>query len=283
MPGSAFLIGFVFSSRQSGEKGRRDEYGKNFAAFFRSGSCFVCNRLHSFGGSPRLCTHSSTADRFFISLFLANTLSSVVAEYTFTNFIQQGLTDKISEQIASSGSADGFLQTLAAVLESIPSYLLNALEFAGLPADLTLPSALNSVEQLAADIVEQTIGPTCIALFSTIFFLLFFSLFMFLTRTVSRCFTGLRHVPIVGPLNSVLGGCVGAIEGVLYLYLIVAVVCLILALSGDSIPYLNRQTLENTWFLRLFLEKNALGSLPVPDFSGYAAVGQAFLQSMASR
>ena len=58
---------------------------------------------------------------FFISLFLANTLSSVVAEYTFTNFIQQGLTDKISEQIASSGSADGFLQTLAAVLESIPS------------------------------------------------------------------------------------------------------------------------------------------------------------------
>ena len=220
---------------------------------------------------------------FFISLFLANTLSSVVAEYTFTNFIQQGLKDKISEQIASSGSADGFLQTLAAVLESIPSYLLNALEFAGLPADLTLPSALNSVEQLAADIVEQTIGPTCVALFSTIFFLLFFSLFMFLTRTVARCFTGLRHVPIVGPLNSVLGGCVGAIEGVLYLYLIVAVVSLILALSGDSIPYLNRQTLENTWFLRLFLEKNALGSLPVPDFSGYAAVGQAFLQSMASR
>ncbi len=99
---------------------------------------------------------------------------------------------------------------------------------------------------------------------------------MFLTRTVARCFTGLRHVPIVGPLNSVLGGCVGAIEGVLYLYLIVAVVSLILALSGDSIPYLNRQTLENTWFLRLFLEKNALGSLPVPDFSGYAAVGQAF-------
>ncbi len=88
---------------------------------------------------------------FFFPCFLANTLSSVVAEYTFTNFIQQGLTDKISEQIASSGSADGVLQTLAAVLESIPSYLLNALEFAGLPADLTLlPSALNSVEQLAA-------------------------------------------------------------------------------------------------------------------------------------
>ena len=53
---------------------------------------------------------------FFISLFLANTLSGVAAEYTFSHFIQQGLTDKISEQIVSSGSADGFLQTLAAVL-----------------------------------------------------------------------------------------------------------------------------------------------------------------------
>lgn len=46
---------------------------------------------------------------FFISLFLANTLSGVAAEYTFSHFIQQGLTDKISEQIVSSGSADGFL------------------------------------------------------------------------------------------------------------------------------------------------------------------------------
>ena len=114
---------------------------------------------------------------FFISLFLANTLSGVAAEYTFSHFIQQGLTDKISEQIVSSGSADGFLQTLAAVLESIPSYLRNALEFAGLPADLTLPSIADSTEQLAASIVEQTIGPTCIALFSTIFFLLFFCTF----------------------------------------------------------------------------------------------------------
>lgn len=186
----------------------------------------------------------------------------------------------ISEQIVSSGSADGFLQTLAAVLESIPSYLRNALEFAGLPADLTLPSIADSTEQLAASIVEQTIGPTCIALFSTIFFLLFFSLFMFLTRIVARCFTGLRHIPIVGPLNSVLGGCVGAVEGVLYLYLMVAIASLVLALTGDSIPYLNRQTLESTWILRLFLEKSALGALPAPDFSGYIAIGQAFLQSI---
>ena len=217
---------------------------------------------------------------FFISLFLANTLSGVAAEYTFSHFIQQGLTDKISEQIVSSGSADGFLQTLAAVLESIPSYLRNALEFAGLPADLTLPSIADSTEQLAASIVEQTIGPTCIALFSTIFFLLFFSLFMFLIRIVARCFTGLRHIPIVGPLNSVLGGCVGAVEGVLYLYLMVTIASLVLALTGDSIPYLNRQTLESTWILRLFLEKSALGALPAPDFSGYIAIGQAFLQSI---
>ncbi|MDD3192700.1 MAG: CvpA family protein [Oscillospiraceae bacterium] len=217
---------------------------------------------------------------FFVSLFLANALSGVAATYVFEQFIRQGLTDKISEQILSSGSAAGFLQSLSAVLESIPSYLLNALEFAGLPADLTLPSLTGSVEQLAVGIVDQTVGPTCIALFSTVFFLLFFSLLMFLTRMVARGFTGLRHIPIVGPINSVLGGCVGAVEGVLYLYLIVTIASLVLALTGDRIPYLNRETLENTWLLRLFLEKNALGSLPVPDFSGYAAIGQEFLQSI---
>ena len=88
------------------------------------------------------------------------------------------------------------------------------------------------------------------------------------------------YIPIVGPLNSVLGGCVGAVEGVLYLYLMVAIASLVLALTGDSIPYLNRQTLESTWILRLFLEKSALGALPAPDFSGYIAIGQAFLQSI---
>ncbi len=217
---------------------------------------------------------------FFVSMLLANALSGPAAEYTFTHFVKEGLTEKISEQILSAGSAGSFLQTLEAVLESIPAYLLRALEFAGLPADFTLPSVAGSAQQLAAGLVEQTIGPTCIALFSTIFFLLFFSLFLFVTRAVSRCFTGIRRIPIVGSFNSILGGCVGAVEGVLYLYLIVAIASLVLALTGDSIPYLNRQTLENTWILRLFLEKNALGSLPVPDFSGVISMGQAFLQSL---
>ena len=220
---------------------------------------------------------------FFISLFLANALSGAAAEYTFAHFVKQGLTDRISDQILSSGSAGAFLQTLAAALESIPAYLRNALEFAGLPANLPLPEIYGNVEQLAGDIVEQTIGPTCIALFSTVFFLLFFSAFMFVTRMISRCFSGLRRIPVVGPLNSLLGGCIGAVEGVLYLYLIVAVASLVLALIGDSIPYLNRQTLENTWLLRLFLEKNALGSLPTPDFSGAIAIGQAFLRSVTGR
>ncbi len=217
---------------------------------------------------------------FFVSMLLANTLSGPAAEYTFVHFVKEGLTEKISEQILSTGSAGSFLQTLRTALESIPAYLLRALEFAGLPADFTLPSVAGSAQQLAASLVEQTIGPTCIALFSTIFFLLFFSFFLFLTRTVSRCFTGIRRIPIVGPLNSILGGCAGAVEGVLYLYLVVAIASLVLALTGDSIPYLNRETLENTWILRLFLEKNALGSLPVPDFSGAVAMGQTFLQSL---
>ncbi len=50
---------------------------------------------------------------------------------------------------------------------------------------------------------------------------------MFLTRTVARCFTGLRHVPIVGPQFSFGEAVSGAIEGVLYLYLIVAVVSIL--------------------------------------------------------
>ncbi len=216
---------------------------------------------------------------FFISLFLANALSGAAASYTFEHFIKEGLTDKISEQILSVGSAGDFLQALEAALESIPAYLLRVLEFAGLSAEIALPSVAGSAEQLAGNLVEQTIGPTCIALFSTIFFLLFFSLFRFLTRAISRCFTGIRRIPIVGPLNSILGGFVGAVEGILYLYLIVAIASVILALTGDSIPYFNRQTLENTWILRIFLEKNALGSLPVPDFSGLISTGQAFLQS----
>lgn len=94
------------------------------------------------------------------------------------------------------------------------------------------------------------------AFFHHLFFVVFFTFHVF---NPYRCpvFYRTSAIPIVGPLNSVLGGCVGAVEGVLYLYLMVAIASLVLALTGDSIPYLNRQTLESTWILRLFLEKSA--------------------------
>ena len=201
---------------------------------------------------------------FFVSMFLANLIAGPAAEYAFGRFIRQPLLEKVTEQLSQTGSADAFLQSLAAVLESIPAYLKNAMEFAGLPADWTIPSASGGIEQVAGQIVDETIAPTCIALITTIFFLLLFSLFMFLTRMAARCFTGLRNVPIVGTLNTFLGGCVGAVEGVLYLYLAVTTVSLVLALTGDSIPFLNRQTLESTWLIRLLLEQSALGALSAP-------------------
>lgn len=90
---------------------------------------------------------------------------------------------------------------------------------------------------------------------------------MFLTRIVARCFTGLRHIPIVGPLNSVLGGCVGAVEGVLYLYLMVAIASLVLALTAIA-PYLTGGHWKHL-VLRLFYKKCLRGAADAGFFGIY--------------
>lgn len=213
---------------------------------------------------------------FFASILLANALSGPAAEYIFQNFMRERLVENVTQKIASAGSVNTFLQSLAALLESIPAFLVNTMEFAGFDSSAALSALTGSVEQLSVNVVDTAIKPTCVALFSAICFLVLFSLFMFLTRMVARCFTSIRHIPLVGTVNSLLGGIVGGVEGIFTLYLIVMVLSVLMAISGDSIPILNRETIESTWLLRFMMEKNALGKLTVPDFFHLSAMIQTF-------
>ena len=209
---------------------------------------------------------------FFVSLIAANFISKVAAEYTFNYLIREKLVSKVFEQIAAAGDATGFLSSMELALAEVPQVLLNAMKFAGI-ADFTIPDPSESMGELARQLVDQTVGPTCVSLLTTIFFLLSFSLFMFLTRNLSKAFVGLRRVPLVGPVNSFLGGCVGAVEGVAYLYVIVSVLTLFLALMGDNFPYLTRDMLEQTHLISLLLGHSSLGEVGQSLMAGAESMG----------
>lgn len=210
---------------------------------------------------------------FFVSLICANFFSKVAAEYTFEYFVREKLVAKVFEQVSSMGDTAGFLASMEQALQDVPQVLLNAMKYAGI-ADFSVPDPSESIGELARQLVDQTVGPTCMALLTTIFFLILFSLFMFFTRNLAKVFMGLRHVPLVGPVNSFLGGCVGAVEGVAYLYVIVTVVTLVLALVGDEFPYLTREMLEQTYLIRLLMGQSALGGVSDSLTEGFSLMSR---------
>ncbi len=201
---------------------------------------------------------------FVIALILARAISNFAGEYIFSNFVQQKLTEEISGQILSTGSVEQFARAVRQAFDQIPQFLRDTLQLAGLDEGSFVFSA-GGIEDLAGKIVEETMGPLCIAFISTLLFLVLFWLFSFVIRLLSRSFGHLRQIPLIGPLNAFLGGLVGVAEAFIYLKLIVSLISLILTFTGDRIPFFNRQIIEDTWILRLFFERDSLGTILSPQ------------------
>lgn len=215
---------------------------------------------------------------FVLSLVFANVLSKYVSEFVFKEYVRNSLVQNITEQIASHPTVESFLAGLEAFFDSIPALLLNALEYAGVNFTQSIDSVPANIEQVATTVVDSAVAPTLIALFATGFFFLFFALFRFLFKILARSLTAtIRHIPLVGTANTILGGCVGLVEGVLYLYLVVMIMSFVMALTGDSLPVINTKTLEETWILSIFLKNNPLGSLILFQFQSLREGTEAFL------
>lgn len=191
--------------------------------------------------------------------------SRALAETTYQLFIREKLVQSVSDALQNSAASADITATIGAVLEAVPKMLQGFVTsfFGGVDGlakefGSTLSGAAESV---SATIADQMLYPIIYTLLQALFFLLLFFAIMVIVRSLSKVFRGVRHIPLIGSINSLLGGILGLVQAAVIVLIIVMALNLLIGVTGDGIPYLNNEAIGETYLFRYVYDWNPIGGV----------------------
>lgn len=106
--------------------------------------------------------------------------------------------------------------------------------------------------QKTSEMIEaQIIAPAVTLVIKGIIWIICTSVLMIISKSIANAFKGLNKVPLIGPVNVLLGAALGLIEGLVVIYIISQIVKLICYVTSNSLMFLNSDTVAQT---RIFKE-----------------------------
>lgn len=185
---------------------------------------------------------------FFIASVLAGTLGPMLARLLYDEVIRDALVVVVGREL------DGMLADGASLSSSladlIPRGLRGIVQDGGEEVINTFFGG--DTAALAKSIVDGALSSPVLSILEGVCFFGVLSLAMLLVRYVSRLFTGLYKVPVLGTLNTLMGGIVGVLEGILVLYLLAILLQIVMTVTGNQLGWLNRELFDSTFIYRVF-------------------------------
>lgn len=174
----------------------------------------------------------------------------------------------IASEIKSNGAGESASSIEIGVEESVTESMLKAL-IGDVVSPSTLREVLESVsgaenslrhtvdiflsddpEATASAVENELIAPVIKLLLKGIIWVVAMMILTLLARTVSGAFQALNRIPIIGPVNSVLGAALGLAEGILTVYVVSQLVRLVCYLTSNTLMFLNVTTVDQTYLFK---------------------------------
>lgn len=112
------------------------------------------------------------------------------------------------------------------------------------------------VDSISLATGDMTRKPT-VALLTVLAFVLIYLVARLLIRLIVHLTKKVNGVPVIGAVNSLLGGALGALEGLLVCYIIALGVTLLISFSNNELSWINSGIVEKTrlldWFIHIKL------------------------------
>lgn len=221
---------------------------------------------------------------YMTAIFTASSVSKPLATATYTVFIKPPITRSIAQKI-SELEIDVLPQALLELTESLPQELLAAV---GLDKEQLVEVLLSLVggggQDAAQAITDSVVQPLVVALLKMVLFLVIFTLAMFFVRRLVWMFSGVNRLPIIGPLNRMLGGVVGIVQAAIMLYVTAVLLTLLVSLTGsgitvkiagESVTLASAAVFQKTMLFRAFINTNPLDILLMKDAVNFSAMSEA--------
>ena len=195
---------------------------------------------------------------YVLSLVGSWMAAKLASQWIFDSVLRPLVMDKVSDVLDDYFTLDQLEGELEKVLKEFPSILTNSINF-------ELEELLDQLHKntgLGTDLVsgftDAIVAPAVIGIVQVVIFLILFSILICVVRALSRLFQEMRHLPVLGLANSLLGGAVGLIEVVLLVFAFTTALHLLFVITDDSITWLCSDIVRASNILSKLYEYNPL-------------------------
>lgn len=103
-------------------------------------------------------------------------------------------------------------------------------------------------------VMQSFIRPNCIIVIRTVSFALIYAIVFAILKVIASASKLIEKIPVIGDLNSLLGGAAGVIEGLVIVFLLCLAVRLAVTLTDGSAIMFNQETIDNTFIFKRIYE-----------------------------
>ena len=174
------------------------------------------------------------------SAVLSHFLASRIAEAVYNGFFRETVLSNLENAITQKGeqfAAQNSIDALPDQLKGITGFFTGI--FGVKPEDLQgrlVPSS--DVTGEIARAIEEPLAQLCTCVLTVLFTIIFFIVLMIVFKLLIRLALGFFEIPVIRQVNKILGGVLGAVEGVIFVVFLVNIFYIIMS-------YANPLLLEN--------------------------------------
>lgn len=191
-----------------------------------------------------------------LSCIVAYIASRALATTIYNVYIHDRLVELISESISGTLSESEASVQVSVILQELPGFLRNMVY--GLFGDAatineTVGNALDgSVTAITSTIVDEIVYPIVYLVLQCLLFLVLFACLKIIISALSETLRNLRRCILIGVPDMLAGAALGAVEGVLTVFVVVVIIQLLIYCSGGQIPFLGDDEIQSTHLFRVF-------------------------------
>lgn len=218
------------------------------------------------------CAHAAARKGFlrtviqmvaYVAIILAASFFSRAAAPVVYDRVVEPMITQRQEAPREPGGADlisygraGLLSALDDGLGALESGLDSVKEL--LPDEFD-PQAL--ADGLVDELADATLRPLMISAIGMIGFVLLFSILSIVANILLSTLGIVNHLPVVGPINALLGGAVGILEGLLLVWVFAFLLRGLLGIYPEGWWIFRADTIGHTFLFRYFADPTLLGQL----------------------
>jgi hypothetical protein len=171
------------------------------------------------------------------AFLLAYQLSPVLAPVIYDSFLSEKVYEAIKAKLVNASGATDVARQVTAVLASIPDYAVSIAASIGIDTG-GLTEKVNGLDNTSTTIARELADKVAAPLITAVTHAVLFVILLVLSYVILMIVVGLIDkffkLPVLKTANKLLGGALGAVKGVILVFLLCAILEILFGKGGDS-------------------------------------------------